>query len=150
MTKAEASIDIERAVEDVFAYATDLDTWPLWAGEVVEQEQTTEGPLGVGTQFKGVGRFLGRRIEVVNEVSAFEQNASFAFRTISGPIKSHNTLTFESIEGGTRVTESIDAELGGFFGLADPLVARMAGRQFATNLGNMKDLLEAQAEGGTG
>lgn len=145
MARAEASIHIDRPVEDVFSYATELERWPEWAGEVVEEETLTEGPLGEGTRVRGVGKFLGRRVEVVNEINAYEPNAKLAFRTVSGPIKSQNTLTFESVEGGTNVTESIEAELGGFFGLADSLVARMAGRQFATNLANMKDLLEARA-----
>ncbi len=120
-----------------------------WQGQVVEWEQLSEGPLGVGSQFRVVGRFLGRRIEVVTECTAYEPNARYAFKTISGPIKVRTAFTFDSIEGGTKVTESIDAEFGGFFGLADPLVARMLGRQFATNLGNLKDLLEARTEGDT-
>ena len=49
------------------------------------------------------------------------------------------------MEGGTRVTEAVEAEIGGFFKLAEPLVVRMAKRQVAADYGNLKDLLESQA-----
>lgn len=41
----------------------------------------------------------------------------------------------------------LEAEPGGFFKLAEPIVARMGKRQVDTNLANLKELLEAQAEG---
>ena len=149
MSHIQASIQIERPVSDVFAYAADIGNMAAWSGEVVEAAQISEGPMAVGTQFRGVGKFLGRRMETIVEVTALEPDAKFAFKTVSGPVKSENSLTFESVGGGTKVTEAIDAELGGVFGFADPLVARMLGRQFDTNLANMKDLVEAQPNGDT-
>lgn len=65
----------------------------------------------------------------------------------SGPIPVEDTFTFEAIEAGTRVTRVIEGEPGGFFRLGEPIVARMIRRQFENNLHNLKDLLEAQAEG---
>ena len=147
MSHVQASIEIKRPVPDVFAYAADLGNFAEWSGEVIEVEPISEGPMAVGTQFRGVGKFLGRRMEQVVEVTALEPDARFAFKTVSGPVKSENSLTFERVAGGTRVTEGIDAELGGFFGVADPLVARLLGRQFDMNLANMKDLVEAKASG---
>ncbi len=144
MARAEASVEINRPIAEVFAFATDLPKMPEWSGEVIESRLTSEGPLGAGSTFTGVGRFLGRRIEVENEVTAFEPNARVVFKTISGPVKSENSFTFESLEGGTRVTEAIDLEAGGFFRVAEPLLARMIRRQFETNLANLKDLLEAE------
>ena len=56
MAKIGASIQIDRAVEDVYAYATTVDTLPQWLGAVVEAEQLTDGPIGVGTQIRAGGR----------------------------------------------------------------------------------------------
>jgi hypothetical protein len=42
------------------------------------------------------------------------------------------------------MTIALDAEPGGFFKLAEPLVARITQRQWETNLENLKDLLESQ------
>jgi hypothetical protein len=54
-------------------------------------------------------------------------------------------ITLESVEGGTRVTMTGEAEVGGFFKLAEPVVGRMAKRQTEANLANLKDILESQA-----
>lgn len=143
MSRSQASIDIKRPVDDVFAYAVDMGNFIKWSGEAIEAEQIGEGPLGVGTQIRAVGKFLGRRVEQTLEITAYEPPASFGFKSVSGPFKSKMTLTFENVDGGTKVTEAVDVESGGFFGVADPLFARMLGRQFDTNLHTMKDLVEA-------
>ena len=54
-------------------------------------------------------------------------------------------MAAEPIEGGTRVTETYQAEPGGFFKLAEPLMVRMGKRQFQSDLDNLKDLMEANA-----
>ena len=53
--------------------------------------------------------------------------------------------TFEPVDGG-KVTLVGEAELGGFFKLAKPIVTRAIKRQGAGNLAGLKDLLEARAE----
>ncbi len=70
--------------------------------------------------------------EVVNKVT-------------SGPVSgAEGGYTFESVDGGTRLTFVVEADTSGIIKLADPLVARMFKRQQETNLANLKDLLEAQ------
>lgn len=147
MASAKASIRIERPAKDVFAYASDPANMSRWQGEVLEAEPLSEGPLRVGSRVRGVGSFLGRRIETTVEITAFEPDQTFRFTSVAGPIKSDNSFTFESVDGGTRVTESAKSELAGLFGLADPLLSRALGRQFRTNLANLKDLMEAGAVG---
>jgi hypothetical protein len=66
-------------------------------------------------------------------------------KSTSGPIPTEVDIIVESVDGGTKFTISAKAETGGFFKLAEPLVARMLDRQWDTNAGNLKDLLEAQA-----
>jgi uncharacterized protein YndB with AHSA1/START domain len=144
MAKIGASIQIDRAVEDVYAYATTVDTLPQWLGAVVEAEQLTDGPIGVGTQIRAGGKMLGRRMDTFVEVTAFEPGARFAFTGVSGPLKSHNSYTFESVAGGTKMTDSAEIELSGFFRLIDPLMGRMVRRQFEANLAALKEVLEAQ------
>ena len=144
MAHSQASIEIKRPAEDVFAYAADVGHFPEWSSEAIEAQQISEGPLRVGTQIRAVGKFLGRRVEQTVEITAYEPSTRFAFKSVSGPFKSELSVTFESIDGSTKVTEAVDVESGGFFGVADPLFARMLGRQFDTNLHTMRDLVEAQ------
>jgi hypothetical protein len=57
------------------------------------------------------------------------------------------STTLTSVEGGTEVTITAKVEAAGLFKMTEPVVARMANRQVETDIQNLKDLLEAQAEG---
>ncbi len=144
MIKMEHSVVINRSIEEVFAFLIDVEKWPQWRAEAVEVKKPSEGPVGVGTTFSGVGRFLGRRLENINEVTQCEPNRKFGFKTTSGHVSMQFTDTFESVKGGTKISLVLDGETGGFFKLAEPIMSRMVRRQFKTNYANLKDLLEAQ------
>ena len=53
-------------------------------------------------------------------------------------------LSEPSDNGSTRFTQTFEAEVGGFFRLAEPLVARAIRRQMEADMETLKDLLEAQ------
>lgn len=149
MFSVEQSVVINRPVGEVFAYVSDVERWDEWAAEIVEAKKTSEGPVGAGTTFSAVIKMLGRRMENEHEVTEYEPNSRFGIRVTSGPVSGEGGLSFESVNPGTKVTMAIEAETGGFFKLAEPLVARQANRQYETNLATMKDLLEAQASEST-
>lgn len=143
MIKVNLSVVIHRPVEDVFAYSNDTSHWPEWNPGLVEVT-APEGPLQAGTRIREVFKFLGRRIESTFEVVEYEPNRQVTFRTVAGPIPMTGTQTYEPVDGGTRLTISGEGEAGGFFKLAEPVVAQMTRRQFQTSIDNLKDLLEAQ------
>ena len=101
--------------------------------------------MGVGTTARSVEQFLGRRIESTTEFTVYGPNKTLAFKATSGPIPFVMTMAFEEVEGGTKLTFVAEAELGGFFKLAEPVVARMAKRQIDADFANLKDVLEAPA-----
>ena len=145
MIKLESNTVINRPIEEVFAFVTDSEKMSQWMSELVEAKQTSEGPVGVGTTISAVANVMGRRIENIQEVVAYEPNSKYTIKATSGPVANEDAFTFDSVAGGTNVTRVVEAEIGGFFRLAEPLFARMMGRQFETNFANLKDLLEAQA-----
>jgi uncharacterized protein YndB with AHSA1/START domain len=145
MAKLEAGITINRPVEEVFAFTSNPENEPLWRPELLKLEKTSEGPIGVGTTFREVMQFLGRRIENTGEITKYEPNNMIAMKSTSGPLAFELTGTYQPVEDGTELTFEVEAEVGGFFRLAEPLVARMGKRQMETQLANIKDLLEAQA-----
>jgi uncharacterized protein YndB with AHSA1/START domain len=147
MVKVEGTVVINRPIEEVFAFLTNPDNSSLWQGMVLEAKQTSEGPVGVGTTGQVVSQFLGRRMESTWEVTEFELNRKATLKTTSGPIPYMNSATLESVEEGTKVTLVAEYEVGGYFKLAEPILARMAQRQAETDYANLKDLVEAQAEG---
>jgi uncharacterized protein YndB with AHSA1/START domain len=145
MLSIEKSIVINRPVEEVFAFVAQGENWSQWAAELVETKKTSEGPLGVGTTYTHVAQMLGRRIENGYEVTEYEPNRKVSMKSTSGPVPAETSLTVESVEGGTKLALTVAAEIAGVFKLAEPLVARIMGRQQDANFANLRDLLEAQS-----
>jgi uncharacterized protein YndB with AHSA1/START domain len=145
MARMEGSVVINRPVDEVFAYVADVRNWPQWNSSMQEGEQTSTGPVGVGTTCQGVSQFLGRRMEWTSEITEYEPNRKMGQKITSGPMSIEQSLTLVPVEDGTRFTLVGEGEMGGFFKLADPIVNRAMQRQMEGNLANLKDILEAQA-----
>lgn len=145
MIKIKNNLQINRPVEEVFAFVANIENLPKWAGPVTEAKQTSEGPLGVGTTQTQTAQFLGRRVESHQEVTEYELNKKLSTKTTSGglPIEVH--YTFEPADGGTMMHLEGYVDAGGFFALAEPIVGRMLKRQTAADAETLKELLEAGA-----
>ncbi len=146
MIKVENSVVINRPVDEVFEFVSNIENLPQWAGPVLEAKQTSDGPVGVGATQTQVAQFLGRKIETSHEVTEYEPNKKLSTKTTSGPLPMEVSYILEPAAGGTKVTLGGDIDAGGFFKLAEPIVGRMLNRQTASDAANLKELLEAQAE----
>jgi uncharacterized protein YndB with AHSA1/START domain len=143
--REEHTVVIERSVEAVFAFTTAPNNESLWQSTSLETEQTSEGEVDVGTTFRNTSKFLGRRIESTYQVTENDPPHKQCARIISGPIPGVGCYLFEPADGGsTRFTQNFETEVGGFFRLAEPLVARAIRRQMEADMATLKDLLEAQ------
>ncbi len=96
-----------------------------------------------GTKVHQVAKFLGRKMELTAEVTEYEPNKKFSTKT-SAPFPLTITNLFEAAGGGTRLTAIGEAEVGGFFKLGEPIVARIAQKQFQAQIDTLKEILEAQ------
>lgn len=144
MAKVEASVVINRPVAEVFAYATDLNTHSKWHEGLIEAKQTSSGPTGVGSTYRYVTQMAGqKKLETAGEVTEYVHNAKYAFKSTSGPFPLKGGFAFESAAGGTQVRFFAEAEPGGFFKLAEPILVGTMQKQMQTSLGNLKKLLEA-------
>ena len=147
MARFEGSMVINRPIEEVFAYVTDVsNSAPQWETGILEVEQTSEGPIGAGTTFQGVKRILGRRREWTLEVTEYEPSRKWRHKiTSGGRTLVEETLTFEAVERGIRLTVASELKMGGFFRLASPIVVRKMQKEVEGDLANLKNILEAQA-----
>jgi uncharacterized membrane protein len=141
MTKIERSIVIDRPIDEVFEFTHDLAKSPLWQSTLVELEVLTEGPMRVGTRWREVRRFLGKRIETVIELTEYEPNTHSAIRMVSGPIPLSGTFALEPAGDATRFTVTGELDAHGFFKLAEPVFAGLAGRELEGNLSLLDELL---------
>ena len=142
----EESVVINRPPGEVFDYVANRENLPEWSAPIQEVRKETQGPLiEEGARFTTVAKFLGRRFETPFEVIVHDRPRRHTDRSTGGPFPQEFTHIFEEVEGGgTRLTEVTDAEPGGFFRLAGPLLEIAGRRQFRADLETLKDLLEAR------
>jgi uncharacterized protein YndB with AHSA1/START domain len=140
MIRFEFSVDIARTPSDVFAYLTDPTNLPEWQSSAIEARW--EGEKARGGRVKEVRKFLGRRMESELEVTDYEPARRFDLKVLSGPVPFTVHHALEPTNGGTRLSVVGEGEPGGFFKLAEPIVARTAERQFKSDFETLKDVLE--------
>ena len=145
--RIEHTITIERPVNEVFSYMTNLERMPEWQSSLAEMRQESDGEMRVGTRLREVRKFLGRQMQSTLEVTEWEPDRRWALRVVEGPVEYRVDHILEPADGGTRLHWVGEGEPGRFFRLAEPLVARQAERQFGGDFQTMKDILES--EGGT-
>jgi hypothetical protein len=140
MARAEHSVVVGRPPAEVFAYLSDPDKLPEWQASSLEAGQESPGAMAAGTRIKEVRKFLGRRMDMVMEVTAYEPGKDFSLKVVSGPIPFQVQQNLHAVEGGTKIDVVVEGEPGGFFRLAEPLVVRAVGRELANNLATLKDV----------
>jgi uncharacterized protein YndB with AHSA1/START domain len=143
MAKIEASVMIDRPVEEVWKFVTDLSKLPKWNTEVLEAKQTSPGPLGVGTTLQIRSSNIVENAKVIE----YEPGRKCAFEITSGPIKgSTENSNVETIEGKTRFTRTGDVKFSGFYKLVGPFITPRWRREYVASVGNLKRILESEAK----
>ena len=142
MVNFEVALEINRPIGEVFAYVADPTNLPGW-NSLFEEVRSSETPVRRGTTISTRARFLGRKIESTLEVVEHVPNKTFAQRT-DKPFPFTITKVFEAAGKGTRVKGVFEGEPGGFFKVGEPILARIAKKQFQVQLDTMKELLEAR------
>jgi len=140
------TVQIDRPIDEVFAFVSNPANFPLWAGALVkESRQTSEGPVGTGTTFTQVNTLMGRRFVSEMRVVTCEPPDRFEYETTSGPIRFAGHYTFAPANGGTRFTSVDETEPSGLLRHLEPLLQPFAQRQITINLNRLKAAIEGQA-----
>ena len=145
MIKIDFSVVVNRPPAAVFEYLTDPANLPQWQSGVTEARLVSDGPMGVGSRMTDVRSMLGRKMESTVEVTEYEPPKLFSLKSITGPVQFQVRHTLEPSDGGTKLTFAGQGEPGGFFKLAEPVVARTVERRFKADLETLKDMLESSA-----
>jgi hypothetical protein len=138
-----ATVDIDRAPESVAAYEFEPENDANWIGGVRTAERLTDGPINVGSRVRRRGGFLGRPIEWIMDVTAFEPGRRLAMHAVKSPFPMDVTYGLEPHAGGTRASIRIQGEASGMYGLLGPLTPWMVRRSVQSDLGRLKRLVEA-------
>ncbi|MDE0953966.1 MAG: SRPBCC family protein [Candidatus Poseidoniales archaeon] len=151
MTLVTKSIDIKTPVENVFTYFAR----PEHVSDQIKNDSVgmtvipmdiKEG-MGIGTTFRIIGDFSGKRLEWDCETIEFVRNEKISAKQIEGPFKKWQiTNEFKSLgENLTRITMSVDYDMpfGPLGAILDKAkFAKSAAKGMETALYNVRGLLE--------
>jgi hypothetical protein len=134
---------IYRPLKQVFAFVATPENDFQWQYGTLASTQISNGEIGLGTLFRAVGHITGRRIDVIYEVTAFEANKRYGFKSVSGPVDSYTLYTFEISKGGTKIILSTETNPRELFKPSDAIVVNKFKKQYKENLAMLKSVLEA-------
>lgn len=106
----------------VWGYLSDFTTTTDWDPGTVETTRVS-GDGGVGTTYRNVSKFAGRKSELTYQVLEYEPGRRLALVGRNKSVVAHDTLTVEGVGSGTRVTYEVDFDFQGVASLLAPLFA---------------------------
>ncbi|MDJ0753387.1 MAG: SRPBCC family protein [Ardenticatenaceae bacterium] len=146
MTYVNVSIEILGDPEEIFLFISNPANNSRWQQGMISAEVTSPGPLGVGSTYKQIAKFLGRQIDSNFEIIAFEPG-----RMIKGTsVKSTFPITFTRIvepaarEGYARVSAVVEGDASGVYRLFTPILDRLVKRSVEGDYARLKVLLEGE------
>lgn len=134
---------ISRPIGLVFDFMSKPENDFQWQYGTLDSSAHANGLSNAGTFFQSIGHLMGRRNLSTFEVTGYEPNKKFDFKSVSGPLQSYTSYTFDRIKGVTKVNIFTQANLVNFFKMEEGKVEKNMRKQGRENLAILKDLLEA-------
>jgi carbon monoxide dehydrogenase subunit G len=136
------SVVIQRPVEEVFDFATDLDKAPLFMPGVTKIEMLTEGGLKPGAKFRETRLIKGKERRAVIEVVQHQRPKVHAACAAMMGMKATYTVRFAQEGPGTRV--DLDAEVKGnlLWKLFLGMISKAMEKEDGDYLNRLRDAME--------
>ena len=144
MINLNVSTMICRPVKQVFDFVSAPENDFQWQYGTLAAARLPDGTDRLGSFFRTVGHMLGHRLQGVFEVTEYEPNRKYAFRSIAGPLHLQTCYTFNVSSDSTKISIITRAHATSLFEMDERLLERKMKNQLKENLKLLKDLLEAK------
>jgi carbon monoxide dehydrogenase subunit G len=133
---------IDRPIEQVFDFATDLSNAPRLMPGVTRTEMLTEGDMKAGARFRETRIVKGKERSAVIEVVDHQRPQLHKAASAMMGMKATYTFRFSPENAGTRV--DMEAEVTGnlLWKLFSGMISRMMEREDGDYLTRLKDAME--------
>lgn len=148
LTKVEAIVEINKPVNEVFAYASDWRHWSEWREGIYDLKPTTNIERGNGARYSHKAWAAGMKLNFETEVHSFKENAGWQSIVQKG-LPHKMQWIFEGMPGKTRVTNILEYSPPWFLigPILNLLVFRRGWQRLLDNtLNNLKNHFEGSAE----
>ena len=133
---------IERPVRQVFDFVSTPENDFQWQYGTLATARLSKGSGAMQTFFRSIGHLMGRRNLGTFEITEFEPNKKYGFRSLSGPVHSSTSYTLENVSGRTRINISIQASAPNFFHITEKLLWKTMQIQLEEDVATLKTILE--------
>lgn len=147
MINLTSSTLIHRPVEQVFDFLSTPENDFRWQYGTLATVRLSEGTGTMRTFFRSIGHLMGRRNLSTYEVTEYEPNKKYGFKSLTGPLHSKTSYTLESVSGRTRINISIQACAPNFFQVHEGMLGKMMKKQLKEDVAKLKNILEANTTG---
>lgn len=143
-----ASREIAASPQAVAAVQFDATRDPEWIGGVDEVEWLTPAPLAQDSEVRRLGGFMGRPIEWIMHVDAFEPDRLVAMTARVSPFPMQVDYQLEPRDGGraTRASIRIRGAGKGMYGLPAFILGPMVRRSVGGDLKRLEGLVLRRGE----
>ncbi|MCL4270321.1 MAG: hypothetical protein KJZ72_12290 [Anaerolineales bacterium] len=141
MIQIETNTKIYRPIKQVFDFVSTPENDFQWQyGTLASSRIPGDASFIIGSFFRSIGHLMGRRNLSMFEVTEYDLDKIYGFKSLSGPLNSHTTYTFEMSRGSTKVGISIQLKVQ----VTHPAMINEVSlkKQIKENLKLLKELLE--------
>jgi hypothetical protein len=135
---------IYRPIKQVFDFVSIPENDFQWQYGTLASARLPDGVSKIGSFFRSIGHLLGHRNQGIFEVTEYEPNSKYSFKSLSGSLHVQTSYTFESASGSTKISISTQAHAANSLQLNERLVEKKMKKQLKENLVLLKGLLEAE------
>ncbi len=144
MIEFDTTVRIGRTPGQVFCVLADFETYlARWAKGPVAAVRT-EGDGGDGSRYMITAKAGQATVHSPYEVTGYDPPGRLAGHGVAGPVRFQEEYRLTRDGAATILTQSIRATPRGVFRLAQGLLRRQLHELIASDLGRLKDLIEAE------
>ena len=143
MTHITGEVTIAAPVSEVFDMVADERNEPRYNPRIVRAEKVTEGPVGRGARFVAEPKSMGAKGEMTLEVLEYDRPHRLHNVVRSSYMRVDGTLTFEEVDGGTRLSWDWDMGLVGPMRVLSPVLAVIGPGWERRNWLGLKEYMES-------
>jgi uncharacterized membrane protein len=144
MINLNVSTMIYRPIQQVFDFVSTPENDFQWQYGTLGTSRVSIDVSKTGSFFRSIGHLLGRRMQSTFEVTEYELNRKYAFKSVSGPMHSQTSYSFEVDSGSTKISISTQAHAVDSFQMNERLLEKKMQKQLKENLALLKTILEAK------
>ena len=130
-------------VKQIFDFVSTPENDFQWQYGTLASSRLSEGVGEPGTFFRSVGHIMGRRVLSTFEVTEYEPNRKYCFKSLSGPLKSHTCYTFDLASDGSTLNISAQVNPVNALQFDEAVLEKKMRQQLKEDLMLLKEILEA-------